>query len=137
MGASTSESRTRFEPDPDWANEAADMAVEELVLTMLLAPQQAAIARGLVSRQLYRLLCDGVRPLGNFPGRAERAAAADDSGWLDWEGGKQPLDDRLQVEVRFRGGSTHEAAADQWDWSHIGASSDIIAFRPMLDRPPR
>jgi hypothetical protein len=50
--------------DSDWCNRVADQVVKELVLTSLLSPDRAALARGLVSKELLYLLRSGVRPKG-------------------------------------------------------------------------
>jgi hypothetical protein len=50
--------------DADWSNKAADVVVEELVCAKLFSPDLAALARGLVSRELLYLLASGVRPKG-------------------------------------------------------------------------
>jgi hypothetical protein len=62
---------SQFEADPelinrdsDWSNRAADLVVEELILTKLLSSYQAAVARGLFSKELLYLLRSGVRPKG-------------------------------------------------------------------------
>jgi hypothetical protein len=62
---------SQFETDPewinrdsDWSNKAAHQVVEELIQTRLLSPNEGALARGLVSKELLYLLRAGVRPTG-------------------------------------------------------------------------
>jgi hypothetical protein len=62
---------SQFETDPewvnrdsDWSNRAAHQVVEELILARLLSPDEGALARGLVSKQILYLLRAGVRPTG-------------------------------------------------------------------------
>ena len=50
--------------DADWSNKAADLVVEELICAQIFSPDRAAVARGLVSRELHHLLASGVRPNG-------------------------------------------------------------------------
>lgn len=62
---------------------------------------------------------------------AEKKAApiANADGWIEWEGGKRPVDLDVRVEVRFRSGSTAIDEASWWNWNHIGDDHDIIAYR--------
>lgn len=62
---------------------------------------------------------------------AEKKAApiADADGWIEWKGGKRPVDMDVRVEVRFRSGSTAIDEAGWWNWAHLGDDYDIIAYR--------
>lgn len=52
-------------------------------------------------------------------------------GWIDWAGGKRPVPPGTLVTYRLRSGSTITAdrRAGGLEWSHIGGSSDIVAYK--------
>ncbi|NKE95250.1 hypothetical protein [Pantoea agglomerans] len=62
-----------------------------------------------------------------------------DSGWIEWGGGKCPVDDNANVEVKFRdgcfGGSIRMAGGYYWGRSNAAYDSDIIAYRIIPERP--
>lgn len=60
--------------------------------------------------------------------------------WIDWAGGKCPVDSETHVDVRYRGGSEsfgrqaweHDDPMPQYScWRHhmLSDASDIIAYR--------
>lgn len=57
----------------------------------------------------------------------------DDDGWIEWKGGKCPVDGSVKVDVRFRNGEVDEGlSADGWVWLCSPDSNyerDIIAYR--------
>lgn len=60
----------------------------------------------------------------------EAALAAKNDGWIEWGGGKCPVDDGEVVDVMFgRGGRISTNIAECWCWIHRGTSSDITAYR--------
>lgn len=60
----------------------------------------------------------------------EAAMAAKNGGWIEWGGGKCPVDDGEVVDVMFgRGGRISTNIAECWCWIHRGTSSDITAYR--------
>lgn len=70
--------------------------------------------------------------------RAEAALAAqqpDADGWIPWEGGECPVFPDTPVNVHLRNGRASVGdgisawSASQYDWTHTGHSSDIIAYR--------
>lgn len=50
-------------------------------------------------------------------------------GWIEWGGGAQPIEKMEFVEVKFRDATEGEGLAYWWEWSHDGATDDIIAYR--------
>lgn len=57
--------------------------------------------------------------------RPWKALAVDEEdGWIKWEGGKQPVEGAVLVEIKLDDGSTDKDIADIWDWSE-----GIIAYR--------
>lgn len=64
-------------------------------------------------------------------------AKPDDDGWIEWDGGEQPVAPDARVEVRFRSDRPDEVAmAGQWRWNHWHKSRggepnphDIVAYR--------
>lgn len=51
----------------------------------------------------------------------------DDSDWIEWRGGEQPID--AFVEIQFRDGSVGTDEANRLYWKHDNDFSDIIAYR--------
>ncbi|WP_307744443.1 hypothetical protein [uncultured Pantoea sp.] len=58
--------------------------------------------------------------------------------WVEWEGGKCPVDDNANVEVKFRdgcfGGGIRKAGGYYWGRSNAEYDSDIIAYRIIPER---
>ena len=53
-----------------------------------------------------------------------------DDGWIEWGGGKCPVDPVAMVEVRFRCGETdYDGEAIYWGWDHGKGDYDIVAYR--------
>lgn len=53
------------------------------------------------------------------------------SDWIEWHGGKCPVEDLTQVEVSF-GDEVHMGCAEDFDWSHgAGPDFDISAYRVL------
>ncbi len=56
-------------------------------------------------------------------------------GWIEWNGGDQPVPDGTLVEVRFRHKNTETGkfkSAGVYHWKHFGGGGDIIAYRAKL-----
>jgi hypothetical protein len=51
--------------------------------------------------------------------------------WIDWYGGLCPVDDKIEVEVRFRNGEVYSGSAQDWRWIHINEKGDIVAYRVL------
>jgi hypothetical protein len=50
--------------------------------------------------------------------------------WIDWHGGKCPLPDGTEHEVRFRNGiEVRDRHPEGWRWSDWNNEADIIAYR--------
>lgn len=49
--------------------------------------------------------------------------------WIEWNGGKCPLEDHIKVRIRLGDGCELRRRADGCDWLHIGDGTDIIAYR--------
>lgn len=67
----------------------------------------------------------------------ESALAASD-GWIDWHGGKCPVDSDVIVEVKCRWHNQHQYNNDRagdFYWAHTGSNADIIAYR--LQQPTK
>jgi len=63
----------------------------------------------------------------------EPAPAADPDGWIEWNGGENPVPGKM-VDVRWRTGVARYAGlSDAWRWKHIAAPGDIIAYRVVGD----
>ena len=61
----------------------------------------------------------------------EADIAASD-GWIDWHGGKCPVDSDAIVEVKYRKPNPYQFNNDRagdFTWSHEGVGCDIIAYR--------
>ena len=55
--------------------------------------------------------------------------------WKRHRGGrKQPIEDGVKIEVRWRNGEVYETSSQLVDWVHYGASADIMAFR-VISQP--
>jgi len=52
-------------------------------------------------------------------------------GWIEWHGGKPPVWGGSTPEVIHKSAKNEGVRiASEWRWEHIGASGDIIAYRP-------
>jgi len=49
--------------------------------------------------------------------------------WIEWNGGKCPVDENAIVKYRLRCGSTDTATANDILWDHFDAPYDVIAYR--------
>lgn len=60
------------------------------------------------------------------------AALTASEDWIEWHGGKCPVDSDAIVEVKYRKPNPcqfNNDRAGDFDWAHAGSSSDIIAYR--------
>lgn len=72
--------------------------------------------------------------------KCSQSSHADD-GWIEWNGGEQPIPDGSIADVKYRDGKVqfameipygdgqHEYIA--YNWKHKGMNGDIIAYRPV------
>ncbi|CAN7597644.1 hypothetical protein [Bosea sp. LjRoot237] len=76
---------------------------------------------------------------------AQRAATvvkqemlAEAQGWVEWRGGVCPVDGSALVEIRLSGtsGLPEKRPARDWNWTHTGWESDIIAYRVVSSPVP-
>lgn len=52
------------------------------------------------------------------------------SEWIEWKGGEQPMEDSMNVKIRWRSGfEPGSGPAYVWSWSHQNGPYDIIAYR--------
>lgn len=49
--------------------------------------------------------------------------------WIEWKGGKRPVDKNTRVEIEMRNNDTDIDAAGFYIWEHVGNEYDIIAYR--------
>lgn len=62
--------------------------------------------------------------------KAEATLAAPqpaNDGWIPWEGGERPVDTIVVVKLRSGGIGTDHACL--YDWRHVGAPVDIVAYQ--------
>ena len=69
------------------------------------------------------------------PKETLQKAREQDGGWIEHDGGKQPIDDKVTVEIRFRGGETEVGHAKYWYWKHDQDESDVVAYRLHTPAP--
>lgn len=51
-------------------------------------------------------------------------------GWIEWHGGKCPVQGWQEVDVKFLdGGEEEQCRADDFRWYASGACDDIVAYR--------
>lgn len=56
--------------------------------------------------------------------------APDADGWIDWEGGKCPVDDGVLVDVETRSGKRYITSVGYYfDWRNNNYDCDIVAYR--------
>src|SRR5690606_10583356 len=63
---------------------------------------------------------------------------ADAEGWIKWDGGECPLPDDAPLEYTIRDGdefNTTRAGNLRWEYGYGFPEADIIAYRPILDKP--
>ena len=59
-------------------------------------------------------------------------ANTDETGWIDWRGGRCPLSRLKKVDVRLRDGTVQTYDAGVFDWRHTSGKNDegdIMAYR--------
>lgn len=56
-------------------------------------------------------------------------------GWIEWGGGNCPVPENSRVDIKFRDGDIGLEQGPNWDWSHLGYRSDIIAYRIIPEQP--
>lgn len=60
----------------------------------------------------------------------EAALAAKNDGWIEWGGGRCPVDDVTEVDIKFRTGAIVSGVkAGGYYWPQTGREYDIIAYR--------
>lgn len=60
----------------------------------------------------------------------EAALAAKNEGWIEWGGGRCPVDDVTEVDIKFlTGGIAYGVEAGKYYWPRTGREYDIIAYR--------
>lgn len=60
----------------------------------------------------------------------EAALAAKSDGWIEWGGGKCPVDYATELDIKFRaGGIVYGVEAGKYYWPRTGQEYDIIAYR--------
>ena len=60
----------------------------------------------------------------------DAALAAKNDGWIEWGGGRRPVDDVTEVDIKFRtGGIAYGVEAGKYYWPRTGREYDIIAYR--------
>lgn len=53
-----------------------------------------------------------------------------DDGWIEWGGGKCPVDSSVMIEPKLRSGKIMPSEiAVYWNWQHQEWDGDIIAYR--------
>lgn len=63
------------------------------------------------------------------PAAPVETVAADDDGWIAWEGGSRPVAGFTEVEVKLRDEPGIVEYASRLDWAHFNNESDIVAYR--------
>lgn len=58
----------------------------------------------------------------------------DNDGWVEWGGGKRPVDSDCVVGIRYRDGEEDAGVAGYQSWRHYGEEDDIIAYRIIPER---
>lgn len=60
------------------------------------------------------------------------------SEWIEWKGGLCPVPFTAVVRVQYRSGnlSVGSFIADEFKWSHVGCTADIIAYRVIEPEQP-
>jgi hypothetical protein len=54
----------------------------------------------------------------------------ENDGWIEWSGGKCPVDSNVKVAVRYRFLVESDVSqAENFHWNHIGHQYDIIAYK--------
>lgn len=60
----------------------------------------------------------------------EASLAAKNEGWIEWGGGRCPVDDVTEVDIKFRtGGIAYGVEAGKYYWPRTRQEYDIIAYR--------
>lgn len=65
--------------------------------------------------------------------RVVKAEQKADDGWIEWNGGKQPVASIVAVKVRRRDGSVSTERANMLYWRHRDLGCDIVAYRVCTD----
>ena len=76
--------------------------------------------------------------LQNYVDEAQWQAERDKQKGGEWKrhraGRKQPVPDRIKIEVKFRDGEVHTVMSDRVDWIHYGRGSDLMQYR-VISQP--
>ncbi|MGC0858465.1 hypothetical protein WKG86_05585 [Pantoea agglomerans] len=56
-------------------------------------------------------------------------------GWIEWKGGKRPVDSDCVVGIRYRDGEEDAGVAGYQSWRHYSEQDDIIAYRIIPEQP--
>lgn len=59
---------------------------------------------------------------------SERRSPQDDSAWIEWSGGNQPVDDEVLLEVVLKNGMQYEEYSDEIRWSSRN-DCDVARYR--------
>lgn len=57
--------------------------------------------------------------------------AYDAEGWIEWKGGKCPVDVKSKVQIKLENGSEHTHRADFVKWERAGGPFRTVAYRPL------
>lgn len=60
---------------------------------------------------------------------------AEESEWIEWNGGNCPVDEEAFVDLRFRIGEENNERsipAGVWNWKQLGSMYDIVAYRVAI-----
>lgn len=68
-------------------------------------------------------------PSGPSPTVSGIAAHQAQGDWIEWSGGKCPVEGGSKVEVELGDGRKYKRRADHFEWHHEGDGTDIIAYR--------
>lgn len=62
---------------------------------------------------------------------AQQQPIAQDSGWIEWNGGEQPVASSVEVETVYRNGRKDRCLASEYWWCHKDSPYDIIRYRTV------
>ena len=70
--------------------------------------------------------------IGDARGLIEPAPTAPDTNrelhWIDWNGGKRPVNHNQHVVIQTKNGNHEEGQAEDFYWQHFGSRFDIIKY---------
>lgn len=122
----------QLEQEAKQAREALNQELTEICGAILAKPLVDKIIEASVAMVTYQFALGMQEVSGDGSGESLPKVSQeerDSDGWIEWNGGMQPIDDEIMVQVKFSGGDIDRDFARKYYWKHDICTADIIAYR--------